>query len=163
MIDIQAGNLDKKGKSPGITITDQVHVECLGSLIEVGEHKPGMLFARRDFDVNAILEEMLLQLLPCLDTLVKRRNFERGQIVFIQAYGQERHASRRLVLNLEPYRLDALIVQANAEDRPGLLRTRDGRGNGNAVVGLRLRSLFERHLIQRLRFETGRASAEQQE
>ena len=78
-------------------------------------------------------------------------NLERGEVVGVQSSAEKPIVFSALILDLQPNRLNAFIVQIQVERLLALFRTQDRCGNPEGAVSLGLGPFHEGNLTQRLR------------
>ena len=95
---------------------------------------------------------------------VQEGHFQGRKVFRVQPGRQEVDRSLAAILDLQPERLDAALVEVDAEDGSGFVRAGDRRRDPNAVVGLGHRPRAQRLVVDRRRPLEGRgASPGQQE
>lgn len=70
-------------------------------------------------------------------------NFEGGEVVGIDTERRDPNALVIVVLNFQPYRLDALLVKIKTKDLPGFFTAEYGCRDLNHAVGLALSPIPE--------------------
>ncbi len=160
VVDGKPRDRDEKCERPRLLVAEKVDIERLGAFVGVRENEPGAGRARCNPHIHAIAEKRLLGLLAFFFATGQRGNLQRRVVVRVDTDWQETYRLIRIVFDLDPYRLNALLVERKAEELACLFLVRHRRGDPDALLDLCDSAVSERYGLDGLEIETRRTAGQ---